>query len=153
MLDQTPSFPPPSDYVETRGVIFFARLLEKIRLHAAGKLPPDYNLGFNRPDTFDARFCRFWDVDFDALTDRTLAGGTNEEVFDATFAGRLPLNEEQVRVWNGFLAKRGWRDESSEDLADNKRQLGFDDRDDVQTFIDLHDVDEGREVRKGCFPF
>ena len=148
MPDPVPSFPPCSDHVETRGVIFFARLLDKIRLHAAGKLPSDYNLGFNRPDTFDARFCRFWDVDFDALTARTLAGGTNEEVFDATFAGRLPLNEEQVRVWNGFLAKRGWRDAASAELAENKRALGFGDRDDVQTFADLHDADEGREVWK-----
>ena len=148
MSDPVPSFPPCSDHVETRGVIFFARLLDKIRLHAAGKLPSDYNLGFNRPDTFDARFCRFWDVNFDALTARTLVGGTNEEIFDATFAGRLPFNEEHVRVWNGFLAKRGWRDEASAELAENKRALGFGDRDDVQTFADLHDVDEGREVRK-----
>ena len=148
MSDPTPAFPPRSDYVETRGVIFFARLLDKIRLHAAGKLPSDYNLGFNRPDTFDARFCRFWVVDFDALTARTLAGGTDEEIFDATFAGRLPLNEEQARAWNGFLAKRGWRDDASDDLAENKRALGFGDRDDVQTFVDLHDVDEGREIRK-----
>ena len=130
-------------------MIFFARLLDKIRLHAAGKLPPDYNLGFNRPDTFDARFCRFWSVDFDVLTAHTLAGGTNEEIFDATFAGRLPLNEEHVLVWNGFLAKRGWRDVASVELAENKRTLGFGDRDDVQTFVDLHDADEGREVRQG----
>ena len=130
-------------------MIFFARLLEKIRLHAAGKLPSDYNLGFNRPDTFDARFCRFWSVDFDSLTARTLAGGTNEEIFDAVFVGRLPLNAEHVRVWNGFLAKRGWRDEASAELAENKRKLGFGNRDDVQTFVDLHEVDEGREVRRG----
>ncbi len=129
-------------------MIFFARLLDKIRLHAVGKLPSDYNLGFNRPDTFDARFCRFWDVDFDALTARTLEGGSNEEIFDAIFAGRLPLNEEHIRVWNGFLAKRGWRDVASAELAENKREFGFGDRDDVQTFADLHDVDEGREVRK-----
>ncbi len=147
MAEQATTFPPRSDHVPTRGVIFFARLLDKIRLHAVGKLPSDYNLGFNRPDTFDARFCRFWGVDFDALTARTLAGGSDEEIFDDTFAGRLPLNEEQVRVWNGFLAKRGWRDEASAELADNKRKLGFGDRDDVQTFADLHDADEGREVR------
>ena len=148
MSEQTPTFPPRSDHVPTRGVIFFARLLDKIRLHAAGKLPADYNLGFNRPDTFDARFCRFWSVDFGALTARTLAGGSDEEIFDATFAGRMPLGEEQIRVWNGFLAKRGWRDEASAELAANKRKFGLGDRDDVQTFADLHDADEGREVRQ-----
>ena len=130
-------------------MIFFARLLDKIRLHAAGKLPPDYNLGFNRPDTFDARFCRFWRVDFKALTARTVAGGTNEEIFDDIFVDHLPLNPERVLAWNGFLAKRGWRDEASAELAENKSNLGFGERVDVQTFADLHDVDEGREVRKG----
>ena len=37
MADETTPFPPRDDYVETRGVIFFARLLDKIRLHAAGR--------------------------------------------------------------------------------------------------------------------
>ena len=104
MSEITTAFPPRSAHVETRGVVFFARQLDKIRLHAAGKLPSDYNLGFNRDDTFDARFCRFWGVDFDALTALTLQGGTDEEIFDAIFADRLPLNEEQVRAWNGFCA-------------------------------------------------
>ena len=148
MPEEPPPFPPRDDYVPTRGVIFFARLLDKIRLHAAGRLPADYNLGFNRPDTFDARFCRFWSVDFDALTARTLAGGSDEEVFDATFAGRLPLNEEHVRAWNGFISKRGWRDDASADLVIDRTALGFGDRDDIQTYVDLHDVDEGREIRE-----
>ena len=128
-------------------MIFFARLLDKICLHAAGRLPADYNLGFNRPDTFDARFCRFWGVDFDALTARTLAGGSDEEIFDAIFAGRLPLIEEHVRAWNGFISKRGWRDDASADLVADRTALGFGDRDDIQTYVDLHDVDEGRAIR------
>ncbi len=141
------SVTPCSDHIETRGVIFFARLLDKIRLPAAGKLPSGYNLGFNKPDTFDARFCRFWGVDFEALTARTLQGGTDDEIFDATFAGRLPLNEEHVRVWNGFLAKRGWRDEASAELAEEKAAAGYAARDDIQTFVDFHDADEGRTPR------
>ena len=148
MSGPTPSFPPRDDYVETRGVIFFARLLDKIRLHDAGRLPADYNLGFNRPDTFDARFCRFWEVDFEVLTARTLAGGSDEEVFDAVFTGRLPLNEEHIRAWNGFLSKRGWRDEASADLVEDKRALGFGERDDIRTYVDLHDADEGRALRQ-----
>lgn len=137
---------PCSDYLETRGVVFFARLLSKIRLHAAGKLPTGYHLGLSDPTCFDARFCRFWEIDFEALRTRTLAGGTDEEVFDAIFAGRT-LNPEQVQAWNGFLIKRGWRDSGSAELEREKASSGMGDRADVQTFVDLHDVEEGRPLR------
>ncbi len=149
MPDFSATFPPRSAHVETRGVVFFARQLDKIRLHALGKLPPDYNLGFNRDDTFDARFCRFWGVDFDALTARTLQGGTDEEIFDAVFAGRLPLNGEQVRAWNAFLRKRGLRDECSPEIAELKAERGWADRDEIQTYMDYQDADEGRTPKYG----
>ncbi|MGZ4983938.1 MAG: DUF5069 domain-containing protein, partial [Chthoniobacterales bacterium] len=34
---------PCSDYVPTKGVIFFARMLDKLRLKDQGLLPGDYN--------------------------------------------------------------------------------------------------------------
>lgn len=135
-----------SDYVEVRGIMFFARLLQKIRLRAQGKLPKDYNIGMTNPGSFDARFCRFWDLDFDKLEARTLKGGTDEEVFDSVFAGRK-INPEHVLVWNGFLSTRGWRDEASEELQQEKKAQGFGDRDDIKTFIDFHDADEGRKPK------
>jgi hypothetical protein len=77
---------PCSDYVETSGVIFFARMLEKIRLKTAGELPADYNfVGNGVWDSFDARFCRFFEVDETALTERALEGGTNEEILEWCF--------------------------------------------------------------------
>jgi gluconokinase len=120
-------------------------MLDKIRLHHQGLLPQGYNLGFSDATSFDARFCRFWSVDYDQLVQRTLAGGTNEEIFDATFADRLPLNPEHILGWNSLILKRGWRDNSG--LATEKAAAGFADRDDIQTFVDLHDVDEGRKPR------
>ena len=70
MKDQTPC----SDYVETSGIIFFARMLDKIRLNARDLLPDGYNLGFSDPISFDARFCRYWEIDYDQLTTKTLEG-------------------------------------------------------------------------------
>ena len=35
---------PCSDYQPTKGVIFFARMLDKLRLREQGKLPPGYNV-------------------------------------------------------------------------------------------------------------
>jgi Domain of unknown function (DUF5069) len=63
MKNQTPC----SDYVETSGIIFFARMLDKIRLRARGVLADSYNLGFSDPTSFDARFCRFWHISTIAL--------------------------------------------------------------------------------------
>ena len=47
-------------------------------------------------------------------------------------------------VWNAFLRKRGWRDDASEELAEAKKEAGFGDRDDIKTWVDLHDAEEGR---------
>lgn len=127
-------------------MVFFARMLDKIRLRAAGELPPGYNLGDTSPTSFDARFCRFWEVDYARLVARTLQGGSDEEVFDVVI-GPTP-NPERVLVWNGFLLKRGWRDETSAGLARDKEAAGFGHRDDIQTFVDFHDVDEGRTPRR-----
>lgn len=138
---------PRDDYITVGGLVFFARMLDKIRLHARGRLAPDYNLGFADPTSFDARFCRFWSVDYDQVTAWTLEGGTDEEIFDRCFAGRLPLNPEHILGWNNMLLKRGWRDDSAAELQEYRAKLGFGDRTDILTFVDLHDADEGRKPR------
>lgn len=138
---------PVSDHVKTRGVVYFARMVDKIRLHAAGKLPADYigHLGFGDNTSFDARCCRFWGLDYEQVKARTLKGGTAEEIFDDLFAGRQPLNTEQVFVWNLFLLKRGWRDSGTPGVVAEKAAAGIPDRADVQTYVDMHDIDEGRQ--------
>ena len=133
-----------SDYVETSGINFFARMLDKIRLNAQGLLPDGYHLGFSDPTSFDARFCRFWEVDYDQLAARTLKGGSNEELLAWCFQGRKRPNEDQILVWNSFIIKRGWRDSGAPGLVVEKKLSGFADRDDIQTYVDLHDADEGR---------
>jgi Domain of unknown function (DUF5069) len=138
---------PCSDYVETSGILFFARMLDKIRLHARGQLPDGYNVGFSDPTSFDARFCRFWEIDYDDLVAKTLAGGTDEELLDCCFQGRKRPNQEQILVWNSFLVKRGWRDEGAPGLVVEKERSGFAHRDEIQTYVDLHDAEEGRSPK------
>ena len=100
---------PCTDYIETKGLIYFARMLDKIRLKAAGKLPSDYFVGVDDdPTMFDARCTRFLGVDYNELVDRTLKGGSDEEILEWCFAsGRRP-SEEEISIWNSFLRKRGW---------------------------------------------
>lgn len=143
MSQQTPC----DDYVETYGVMFFARMLDKIRLHARGVLAADYHRGFSDPTGFDARFCRFWEIDYEEAKAKALEGASNEEVFDFCFRHRAHPNAEQKLVWNNFLTKRGWRDDGASDLVREKERTGFAARADIQTWVDLHDVDEGRPPR------
>jgi len=138
MQDQAPC----TDYQETKGLIYFARMLDKIRLNAADKLAPEYFCGVEDPTFFDSRCTRFLGVDYDELARRTLEGGSDEEILEWCFAnGRRP-GEEEITI------KRGWRDEASADLMEAKKRAGWENRDDIQTWIDLHDADEGRKPRE-----
>jgi hypothetical protein len=140
MQNQTPV----TDYKKTKGLIYFARMLDKIRLHAAGNLPPDYFVGVEDPTFFDSRCTRFLGVDYDELAKRTLEGGSDEEILEWCFAKGKRPSDEEIAIWNAFLAKRGWRDEASDDLMEAKKRVGLGDRGDIQTWIDLHDAEEGR---------
>jgi hypothetical protein len=113
------------------GIVFFGRTLDKIRLHARGKLPADYNRGIG----FDGRVCRFLHIEYPALVERVLVGGNDEEILAWCFDhGRKP-NEEEIFIFNAFLTKRGWNDDSSAELVKMKSQRGFASRPDIQTFF------------------
>jgi len=138
------SFPLRSPRHLTGGIVVFARVLDKIRLNAAGKLPEGYHLGIvvgNR--TFDDRLCRFQGVSFDDLSARALEGGSDEEILDWCFTNGNRPDAEQIEVWNAFLAKRGWKDSGSPSFEKAKAEAGFADRDDLLTFFDLMDAEEG----------
>ena len=139
---------PVTDYKETKGLVYFARMLDKIRLRARGELPSDYFLGVDDdPTVFDARCTRFLGINYDELVSRTLEGGSDEEILDWCFKrGRRP-SEEEIEIWNGFLLKRGWRDAGSPELQAAKEGNGWGDRHDIQTWVDFHDAEEGRTPR------
>ena len=140
---------PCSDHIKTNGLVYFARMLDKIRLNAAGKLPPGYNVGvWPDPTHLDGRCSRFLRIDYDELAKRTLDGGSNEEILEWCFQhGRRP-NEAEIEVFNGFLLKFGWRDQTSAELEAVKEKAGFADGDDIQTWVDFHDADEGRAPKR-----
>jgi gluconokinase len=131
-----------SDYEKVGGIVFFGRMLDKIRLQAAGRLPPGYNVGTADWSHFDSRCTRLLRVGYEELVKRVLQGGTDEEILDWCFQrGRRPSLEE-IEIWNDFLTKRGWRDGGSAELAEVKRVRGFANRDDLQTWFDFHQADE-----------
>ena len=156
MQTQTKTQMPCSDHKQTKGLIYFARMLDKIRLNAAGKLAPDYFVGVEDPTYFDARCTRFLGVNYDDLVKQTLEGGSDEEVLEWCFTrGRRPSDEE-IEIWNAFLRKRGWRDEASADLQAAKKRNGWADRDEIETWVGIctmrrragnrRRMGEGREI-------
>ena len=137
-----------SSYDSVGGLVHFGRMIDKIRLYAAGALPDEYHpyLGDSNPLAFDGRCCRFLKIGYEALKARAKQGGTDAELFEwACTQGRRP-SEEELEVWNAFMQKRGWRDSRVQALQEETRDAGITDRI-VATFFDLHDAEEGHPVR------
>lgn len=135
-----------SPYVKVGRLVYFGRMLDKIRLHAEQKLPADYqaNLGDGRPRLFDARCCRFLGVPYADVVARTREGGTDEKIL-AWCEGRGPARSDaECDMWNRFLMKIGWRDDRSEALQERIREYGLTGRP-IETFFDLIEFDEGRD--------
>jgi Domain of unknown function (DUF5069) len=139
------SFPIRSPRETISGIMVFGRILDKIRLHADDKLPEGYHLGFiSGKNTFDERICLFLGVSHQDLTERTLSGGSDEEIMEWCFQNSRKPDAQQIEVFNGFMEKRGWRDSASKGLEQRIKEAGFSHRSEIQTFCDLMDAEEGR---------
>jgi hypothetical protein len=130
-------------YEKTRGLFYFARMCSKIRLHAGGKLPPDYHEMLGQG--FDGRTCRYLGVRYEDVKARVLAGQSDEEVLDWCLKNGRSLTDEQVLIYNSFMSKRGWRDdETAEYIPSKLKEYGFLEDGSVVTDFDLIEMDEGR---------
>ena len=131
-----------SNYDQTGRLVYFGRMLDKIRLHAAGQLPADYQANLGKG--FDARCLGFLGVDHTALAARTLQGGTNEEILAWCHERGGARSDDQCAWWNSFMMKRGWRDEASGHLQKRISEFGLTGKP-IETFFDLNEYDEGRD--------
>ena len=112
-----------SCYAKVGRLVYFGRMLDKIRLNAAGRLPADYvtNLGEGQSFFFDGRCCRFLGVTYEELKARTMQGGTDEEIL-AWVESRGPRRcDDDCLIWNRFMSKIGWRDERACAAAIDRR--------------------------------
>jgi Domain of unknown function (DUF5069) len=135
---------PLSAYQETLGMIYFARMLDKIRLHAADKLREDFceNLGSG----FDSRCTDFLRVSYADLVKQVLFGGSDEDLLHWCFQNGRELSEGDRFIWNQYLSKVGWKDAVSETLTRRKKESGLEHADHIQTMVDYFEHDEGRRV-------
>ena len=134
-----------SPFDQISGIVYFGRMVDKIRLAAAGKLPEGWQpmRGTQQKGTFDGRCCSFLHINYAALEAETLKGRADEELISWAFAnGRRPTDEE-IEVWNGFMTKRGWRDAGTQRLNERLAEIGLPPGT-VQTMFEFIDLDEGR---------
>ena len=137
-------FPVRSPAAKLGGLVYFGRMLDKIRVHAKGELPAEYqpNLGKG----FDAKCCAFLHLDYAEVAARVKEDASDDAMLEwALSAGRRP-NETEIEMWNEFMRKFGWRDKAAEILERRKREAGMTDRGEIETMFQFIDADEGRPV-------
>ncbi len=120
------------------------RMLDKMRLHAAGKLPEDFLRNYGLSFGLDGQLCAFLGVDFTAVEARVKEGGTDAEIAEWIFAQGLRPNRQQAHVWNEYIRKLGWNDRGAAVVAKAKEAAGFGDRTELVTVFDTIDYSEGR---------
>jgi len=131
-------------------MVYFARMVDKIRLRQRGELPEDLvpNLGI----AFDAHCCELLGVSYQDLVAKTEQGLSDAELLEwAAETGGRP-SAMTITLWNEALPKRGWKDGLSAKLEMRKAESGMANRADIQVMFDYIDADEGRELTCGKEP-
>lgn len=134
-----------SPYAKVGRLVYFGRMLDKIRLHARGALPvADYaaNLG----KAFDSRCCNFLRVPYDELKAHVLSPAAPDDTAALAWAEHRggARSDEECEIWNGFMMKRGWRDPAAEILAKRITESALEEKP-ILTMFDYLDFDEGRD--------
>lgn len=135
-----------SPSAQLNGLVYFGRMVDKIRLHAAGKLPEGWQpqLGTDMTGSFDWRCCKFLQIDYTALQAETLKGDkSDEELLEWAYATGHRPSEVEIEVWNAFMVKRGWRDGGTQRLNERLAEIGLPPGT-VETMFEYIDLDEGR---------
>ncbi|MGA7393861.1 MAG: DUF5069 domain-containing protein [Terrimicrobiaceae bacterium] len=135
-----------SPYEKVGGIVHFGRMLDKVRIHRAGRLPEAWVAAMGGDQNYDGICCRFLGISYEQIT-REVARQTNDEdLLEWTFVhGRRP-SQEQILIWNAYMTKRNWRDKYSPRLRfrleEAKMPINA-----ALTMFDFIDLDEGRPLR------
>jgi hypothetical protein len=137
-----------SPYDRVGRFVYLGRMLDKIRLHAVGKLPPEYveNMGDSSAGVFDTRCCRFLGVTHADIAAKVLGGAGDEEVLAYIEAKAPRRSDDDCYVWNCFIMKRGWHDPAGnvQRLKERIKESALEGKG-IETFFDYIDMDEGRD--------
>lgn len=135
---------PKSSKEEIDGIPYFIRLCDKIRLYAKGELSEDYHKNLGK--ALDLWTCQLLEVAYADLRKIVEDGADDRAALDWAYEhGRKP--ESPLKDWwCSYARNRGFRDDLSEKLELRKSEAGFGGRDEICSFFDFMDAEEGREV-------
>lgn len=99
------------------GVHHLGRMLDKIRLMQAGKLPEHFHRNYGLSIGLDGQLCGFLNVKFEEVVAKVQAGLPDAEIVEWVFTTGLRPNRTQSHVWNEHSRKIGWNDRVTPYLA------------------------------------
>lgn len=134
----------PRSPLETMaGWVHLPRLVDKIRLHLAGKLAPDYQPNYLQKG-FDARWFEAAGVKADDFVAVVRNSVTDGEVCDWVLK-HVKASTTDKGKFQAFVLNYGREgDDLRLRLKQRKEESGIQDREDIQCFVDYIDADEGR---------
>jgi hypothetical protein len=126
-----------SPYDKTAGGLHhLGRMLDKMRLQQAWRLPDDFQRNYGLSFGLDGLLCGFLGVAFAEIEARVRQGGTDGELAEWIFTRGLRPNRGQTQAWNEYIRKLGWKDRGATVVAKVKADMGLQDRRDIQTIFD-----------------
>ena len=133
-----------SPYDKICGLVYFGRMLDKIRSLTKGEPPPEYVENFEKD--FDQKCALFLGVNFELVVNYVNEGLTDEAILQSCFGMGHRRSEGEIQMWNEFMRKRGWNDELSGTLQNEKKKHAMLSRSEIQTVFQFIDADSGRLV-------
>lgn len=125
------------------GWMHLPRYVDKIRLHLAGKLHPDYQANFGKG--FDGRWLEAAGLQHEDFVKVVAGTITDGEVADWVLKNVRKSDADKAALREGMLDYPRPGDAAMEErLRQRKAQSGLSHRDDLRTFVDYIDADEGR---------
>lgn len=125
------------------GWMHLPRYVDKIRLHLAGRLPPDYQANFGKG--FDGRWLEAAGLKHEDFVQVVAGTITDGEVADWVLKNVKKSDAEKAALREGMFNYPKPGDTAMEErLRLRKEQSGLSHRDDIRTFVDYIDADEGR---------
>ena len=125
------------------GWMHLPRYVDKIRLHLAGKLHPDYQPNFGKG--FDGMWCEAAGVTHEQMIQVVRDSITDGQVCDWVRQNVRKSDAEKAAHARDYLSKPTPENTAGQErLAQRKAAIGIAHRDDVKTFVDLIDADEKR---------
>jgi hypothetical protein len=133
----------PSAYLPhaATGLLHLPRFIAKIRKHLKGELPASYQRNFCRG--FDRFLCLHLGIDPDQVIEAVRESGDDDAALDTRLLELFPADVRAAK-WNRELVQKGMSVMGREALQQAKDKMGAGHREDLISFADMIDFDEGR---------